>query len=224
MTSDRIFNHYLICAVILFLGLGLAFALPWLANEQGFAAQSEVGEQSNAPEAITTTYYVAITGTGLNPTVDWSGAFTNVQDALVVAVEPSEIWVAKGVYYPDVGSGQINDSVTATFLMTDGVSIFGGFTFGDSDINDRDWENNLTVLSGDVDGDDTHTDGVVLTTTDIVDFNAYHVVTAIGVSSTAKLDGFTITAGQAGGTGYPNNIGGGFTAMALGSVKSAAPA
>ncbi|GAG81548.1 unnamed protein product, partial [marine sediment metagenome] len=224
MTNNHQYNSFVNFALIITVGLGLAFALPWLANAQGLATHSEVGEQSNTPEAITTTYYVAITGTGLAPTVDWSGAFTNVQDALAVAVSPAEIWVAEGVYYPDVGSGQINDSVTATFLMTDGVSIFGGFNFGDTDITDRDWVNNLTVLSGDIDGDDTtDTHGVVLTATDIVDYNAYHVVTAIGVSSTAKLDGFTITAGQAGSTSYPNNIGGGFYCDGVGGGKKCGP-
>ena len=203
MTDTHRYNHFVIFALILIVGLGFGLALPWLANAQGLVAQNELGV--NAPEA--TMYYVAITGTG-SPGTSWTDAFTNVQDALAVAVNPAEIWVAKGVYYPDVGDGQINDSVTATFLMTDGVSIFGGFEFNDMDISDRDWENNKTVLSGDVDGDDTHTDGVVLTTTDIVDDNAYHVVTGSGVTITAVLDGFTITAGDAHGSSLNSNGGG----------------
>jgi len=215
MTNNRIYTRCAIFALVLLVGLGLALLLPWMASSQGLAAQNEIPPQNNAPE--TTPYYVAITGTGLGG-LTWTNAFTNVQDALAVAANPSEIWVAKGVYYPDEGIGQINDSVTATFLLTDGVAIFGGFKFNDANFNDRDWENNLTVLSGDVDGDDTSgADGVSVTVTEIVDDNAYHVVTAKGVTGTAVLDGFTITAGQADGS-EPNDYGGGFYCDGIGGI------
>jgi predicted outer membrane repeat protein len=61
------------------------------------------------------------------------------------------------------------------------------------------------VLSGDIESDDTtNKDGVVVTTTNIVGDNSFHVVTGSGMTSTAVLDGFTITAGQAnGGIVYP---------------------
>ncbi len=210
MTDNHQFNYFVILVLILIVGLGLALALPWLANQQGLAAQSsEVALQDNAPAA--TRYYVALTGTGTTGT-SWATAFKNVQNALAVAVDPAEIWVAKGVYYPDVGDGQINDSVTATFLMTDGVSIFGGFNFGDSDISDRDWENNLTVLSGDIDHetnpDATDPHGVVTDTANIAGNNAYHVVYSDNVTGTALVDGFFITAGQANGS-WPDHRGGG---------------
>jgi len=128
-----------------------------------------------------------------------------LQDALSAAaadptLHPVEIWVAKGVYYPDVGGSQTNDDESATFIMSAGVALYGGFKFGDNNLTDRDPENNVTVLSGDLEQNDTVDPfGVVVTTTDIVDDNAYHVVSAKNVSGTAVLDGFTITAGQADG-------------------------
>jgi predicted outer membrane repeat protein len=203
MTNNRFFNHCLICALILVTGLGLAFVLPLLASSQGFAARSEVGTQDYAPEA-STRYYVATTGDGSEPTVGWSTAYTNVQDALGAASGGDEIWVAAGVYYPDQGVGQINDAVTSTFFMTDGVALYGGFDISDAVLTDRDWENNVTVLSGDIDWDNggadvTDPNGVVITTTNIISDNAYHVVTGSGVTKTAVLDGFTITAGRAHG-------------------------
>ena len=68
------------------------------------------------------------------------------------------------------------------------------------------------MLSGDIDGNDsTDSNGVVTTTTNISGANSYHVVTGSGVTSTAVLDGFTITAGQANGGGSENNGGGIFT-------------
>ena len=206
MTINHRYNHIVIIALILIVGLGLAFALPWLANAQGLAAQSGVPAQDNAPDS-SHIHYVAITGTGTG--VSWTEAFTNVQDALGAALAGDEIWVAEGVYYPDVGSGQINNAVTSTFMMADGVALYGGFDTSDAVLTDRDWENNVTVLSGDIDGDDdTDDNDVVTSTAGIKNDNAYHVVTGSGVTITAVLDGFTITAGDAHGS-TPHNGGGG---------------
>jgi len=129
--------------------------------------------------------------------------------------KPAEIWVAKGVYYPDVGSDQLENDEDSTFMITDGVALYSGFSFGDTNFSDRDWKNNLTVLSGDLKQDDTNTNGVVLTTSHIVDDNARHVVTAIEVSGTAVLDGFTITAGDADENNDPDYWGGGFICYGL---------
>ena len=206
MTDNHRYNHFVIIALILIVGLGLAFALPWLANAQGLAAQSEVPVQDNAPDS-SHIHYVAITGTGTG--VSWTEAFTNVQDALGAALAGDEIWVAEGVYYPDVGSGQINNAVTSTFMMADGVALYGGFDTSDAVLTDRDWENNVTVLSGDIDGDDdTDDNDVVTSTAGIKNDNAYHVVTGSGVTITAVLDGFTITAGDAHGSSLNSNGGG----------------
>ena len=145
MLKHNRINQLAMMALILVIGLGIAMALPWLANAQNLSTQNEVSIPEQVPQVITR-YYVAITGTGLAPTVDWSGAYTNVQDALAVAVDPSEIWVAKGIYYPDVGSGQVDNDRTSTFVMTDGVTLIGGFNFGDSDITDQNPKSNVTVL------------------------------------------------------------------------------
>jgi hypothetical protein len=70
------------------------------------------------------------------------------------------------------------------------------------------------VLSGDIDGNDlTDGSGVVTHTDNIRGSNAYHVVTAGGVTETAVLDGFTITGGSADGSD-PHNAGGGVSSEA----------
>jgi hypothetical protein len=67
-----------------------------------------------------------------------------------------------------------------------------------------------TILSGDIDQNDiTDPYGVVTDTANIVGENAYHVVTGGGTDSTAVLDGFVITAGQANGSSDPHYNGGG---------------
>ncbi len=144
--------------------------------------------------------------------ISWTTAYTNLQDALAVAEDGTEIWVAEGVYYPDEGGGQMNNAITASFVMKSGVKIYGGFAATETVRSQRQPRTNVTVLSGDIDGDDgTDSHGVVTATANITGSNAYHVIYNSGVSSTAVLDGFTITAGQAdaGGSGCVNRCGGG---------------
>ncbi|MFK7802768.1 MAG: choice-of-anchor Q domain-containing protein [Anaerolineae bacterium] len=133
----------------------------------------------------------------------WDDAYIHLQDALAAAVDGDQIWVAAGVYYPDEGVGQTNDSVVATFQLTDGVKIYGGFEGVERTLAEREWETNITVLSGDIDQNDSVTaDGLVTDTNTIAGSNSYHVVTTSYVTSTTAIDGFAITAGSAiGGSG-----------------------
>ena len=73
----------------------------------------------------------------------------------------------------------------------------------------RNWQLNLTVLSGDIDGNDTaDPNGVVTDTNNIHGNNAFHVLDGSGTNATAILDGFTATAGNAIGTiGYYDALG-----------------
>lgn len=148
--------------------------------------------------------------------LSWTTAFTEVQSALAVASSGDEIWVAKGIYRPDYdpGSGFYTGYTTATFVLTKGVALYGGFDgypISETLRSQRDWETHVTVLSGDLAEDDT-TDphGVVTDTAHISGTNAYHIVTSSGVIETAVLDGFTITGGYAGGSD-PHHRGGGMT-------------
>jgi len=141
--------------------------------------------------------------------LSWTTAFTSVQDALGAATYDDQIWVAEGVYFPDEGAGQTNDDRVSTFTLRPGVALCGGFAGGEVSLTERDWTVNVTVLSGDIDGDDdTDDQGVVTDTANIKNNNAYHVVTGVALTETARLDGFTITAGSA--DGHPaDKLGGG---------------
>ncbi|UCH60869.1 MAG: hypothetical protein JSV61_05150 [Anaerolineales bacterium] len=125
----------------------------------------------------------------------------DLQTALGTAKSGDEIWVQAGIYTPTT---DIN-APSATFQLRNGVAIYGGFAGDEKEREQRDWTSNITVLSGDIGGDDT-TDlhGVVTDTANIVGENAYHVVFSSGVDTTAILDGFVITAGYASQT--PPNI------------------
>ena len=148
--------------------------------------------------------------------LSWNTPFQHVQDALVFAAIPangvSEIRVGQGVYWPDRsqanagGSGDRN----ATFRLITGVAIKGGFlglSAGDGeDPNSRNVDQYLTILSGDLAGNDPSPPPLGQTVT-IDAFangadNAYQVVTALNVDDSAVLDGFTITGGRADGPGF----------------------
>ena len=76
----------------------------------------------------------------------WASAFQEVQDALAVARDGDEIWVAKGTYRP--GTGASPPSVS--FVIASSVSLYGGFAGDESALDQRDRVANETVLSGDL--------------------------------------------------------------------------
>jgi predicted outer membrane repeat protein len=120
----------------------------------------------------------------------WSDACT-LQTALQSAKGGDEIWVAAGTHKPTS-----TDDRTATFRLKGEVSVYGGFVGNETSRNERNWIDNLTILSGDIGATEVLTD------------NVNHVLTFSETDSTAVLDGFIITGGNANGA-YPHHGGGG---------------
>jgi hypothetical protein len=146
--------------------------------------------------------YVDANATGTGDGTSWANAFTSLQSALTAAGSYCDIWVASGTYKPTTGSDR-----NASFQMKNGVAIYGGFTGTEISFNERDWQTNETILSGDLNGDDfiTPKGSPILITNNSE--NSYHVVYNSSVNSTAILDGFTIQGGNA--TGNWPSVGGG---------------
>ncbi len=152
-------------------------------------------------ETTTTVLYVRSDGASL-ACDSWENA-CGLQTALQAAAAGDEIWVKAGIYKPAADTR----FPAATFQLKEGVALYGGFAGTETARDQRDWETQITVLSGDLGGDDiTDPNGVVTDTANIVGQNAYHVVNGSGVDNTAILDGFVITAGYASLT-PPNNHG-----------------
>jgi len=150
--------------------------------------------------------YADQSANGANNGSSWADAFTDLQDGLAAASAGDEIWVAAGLYKPTSDPTHL----TATFQLKNGVALYGGFAGVETEREERDWQANLTVLSGDIDNNDlTDLAGVVTATANITGANSYHVVTSSGNDSSAILDGFIVTAGKATVAG-PHNMGGGF--------------
>lgn len=142
----------------------------------------------------------------------WSDAYPNLQDALATATDDDVVAVAAGTYYPDIGDGIPVDDRETSFRITgaqNGLEVYGGYA-GDEDISlsnlklsDRDFETNETTLSGDV--DDTPND---------MSGNSFHLfyldgTTGGDIKSGTRVDGFTVTLGNANGSSSENNAGGG---------------
>ncbi len=132
--------------------------------------------------------YVDASATGENNGSSWENAFTDLQGALDISLRGDEIWVAAGIYMP--GSDR-----RASFQLKDGVAVIGGFAGTETEREQRNWNVNKTILSGDIGETDDNSD------------NCYHVVYAGDVSETAMFDGFTITGGNA--DDVPGGSGGG---------------
>jgi L-ascorbate metabolism protein UlaG (beta-lactamase superfamily) len=143
------------------------------------------------------TIYVDNDATGANDGTSWENAYTFLQEALAdanSAEKPVEIRVAQGIYKPDMGANQTPGDREATFKLINGVTIKGGYAgVGELDPNARDIELYKTILSGDLDGNDSDDNNPFDATRDE---NCYHVLTAVEADKTAVLNGLTIMNGN----------------------------
>lgn len=151
--------------------------------------------------------YVDADAPGANTGANWTDAYRHLQDALThvgCSCQPVEIRVAQGVYRPDRGAGMVPADRQATFQLRNKITLKGGYAgYGQADPNDRDITAYETILSGDLEENDTefNLDDWESIRSSVEHFsrddNSYSVVNGSGTDATAVLDGFTITAGHA---------------------------
>ena len=157
---------------------------------------------------LPTTLYVNQAVSNSGDGASWATAFKTLQEALQLnCPSVTQIWVAKGTYYPDEGGSFANNDPRASFTMKNNLAIYGGFSGNGTEtmLSQRNWTANPTILSGDIDKNSTLGAG-----------NSYHVVfnnftSGTPLTSTALMDGFTISGGYAYGSimGQPSDTRGG---------------
>lgn len=117
--------------------------------------------------------YVNTGGSDDNDGTAWAGAKRSVSAGITTAsANGCEVWVRAGTYNPGYAREH-------TFQLAPHVAVFGGFAGTETRRAQRDWANNVTILSGEVGSTPEDTND-----------NAFHVVTG---ADDAILDGFTIT-------------------------------
>lgn len=131
--------------------------------------------------------YVKSDASGLNNGTSWQNAYKELSTAINNTTN-GQIWVASGTYKPltDLAGNVPANSKLKTFRLKERVAIYGGFAGNESMLAQRDWNKNLTVLSGDI--------GVAKDSSD----NCLHVVSA----EYAKLDTTTVLDGVVVKDGY----------------------
>lgn len=137
--------------------------------------------------------------------LSWATAFTSLQNAISIASGGDTIFVAKGTYYPDEGSGISNNDRNVSFEIPDSVILLGGYH---SQTGYRNWETNITVLSGEIQQDIIESN------------NSYHVVITMNVSNKTFIEGFTISHGCSNSSAWPNYYGGGWRNDGLSNTQS----
>lgn len=130
--------------------------------------------------------FVNANATGMNNGSNWTNAFTSLETALAIANNDDVLWVASGTYKP-AGTSRLN----SFSIANDNLTIYGGFNGTETQLSERDFTMNETILSGDVNDDDT----VVNFSGGGRDENLYHVVEITGQNVT--LDGIVVSGGQA---------------------------
>ncbi len=149
----------------------------------------------------------AVAGDGLS----WDTAYRFLQEALAFASDPAngvgEIRVAQGMYQPDRSEGNPKGTGDRdrSFELLGNVDLIGGYAgLGGRDPDDRDVDLYVTVLSGDLNGDDQ---------VDFVNYgeNSRNVVlvTDIALDEATALDSFVVTSGNADDMQDPGWRGGG---------------
>lgn len=140
------------------------------------------------------TIYVNASASGQNNGLSWSNAFTNLQEALSNAIYGDEIWVASGTYKTTTTTDR-----TISFVMKNGVNLYGGFSGNETSIAQRNISANPTTLSGDIGALGDNSD------------NTNTIIRLTSITSGLTVDGFRIISGRAssgtGGIAMNNNTG-----------------
>ncbi len=144
--------------------------------------------------------FVDASATGQNDGTSWANAYTDLNNAITNAAANEELWVAAGKYSPGATTAD-------HFLLTVDVQLFGGFNGTETMRSQRDYQTNLTILSGDVLNDDVSGDFTQYK----ADNNLHVVWCQTNITNNTVIDGFIVEGGNSldvNGTGDDRRGGG----------------
>lgn len=126
-----------------------------------------------------------ISPAGIGNDISWSNASSDLQSMINASAAGDTIWVKAGSCKPANTANRF-----MSFVMKNGVAIYGGFAGNESLLSQRNFVSNLTILSGNIGDANDSTD------------NSFHVINNYGNNpdGTAVIDGFTISGGYADST------------------------
>lgn len=132
----------------------LVLVVVWVAGLTGNLAGS-----ANVQAAV---IYVSKSGNAANDGRSWATAKPTFRAAMLVAVAGDEVWAAAGTY-------------TERVVPKAGVALYGGFAGTETELAQRDWSTNATIIDGSAGGS-------VMTPPS-------------GATATTRIDGFTLRNG-----------------------------
>ncbi|MCB0519037.1 MAG: T9SS type A sorting domain-containing protein [Saprospiraceae bacterium] len=136
--------------------------------------------------------YVNAAATGNNDGTSWADAYNELATALDNYSPGDEIWVAAGTYLPQQPSAWTGEPKQTFYLYQD-VKLYGGFNGTETLLSERDPAANITILSGDLNGNDVVDDFGTNREDNVI--NVVYIGTAI--TTATVIDGFTISGGHA---------------------------
>ncbi|KAB8155979.1 T9SS type A sorting domain-containing protein [Kordia sp. TARA_039_SRF] len=144
------------------------------------------GDKTITANYLKNRVFVDANATGANDGTSWADAYTSLRDAL--DNNPiSDFWIKAGTYLP--GSNR-----TDIFTLTADQSLYGGFNGTETMLSQRDPEINVTILSGDLLGND---DGVLTFGNATYSDNSQRILQI--TQNNVVIDGITLSGGNANG-------------------------
>ncbi|MCF7936672.1 MAG: right-handed parallel beta-helix repeat-containing protein [Synergistales bacterium] len=154
------------------------------------AANANVCLKAFTDDAAGTHYFVTENGSGDGSS--WENASSDLAGILQKAASGNEVWVAAGTYTPISVDTPTSTDREASFVLPEGVEVYGGFAGDETSLSERDISDNETILSGNIGNETVSRD------------NCYHVLSAVDPDYNSSdiepeiiVDGFTIRDGYA---------------------------
>lgn len=134
--------------------------------------------------------YIDKDATGSNDGTSWQNAFTDLKSTLENIPNDSEVWIKGGTYIPSAAGSGLGINISAASLK-----IYGGFAGTEVQLSDRVFGANETIITGDVNGNDTSTPPVFSFSSPNTNDNITSLINISSFSDTDKtvLDGLTFT-------------------------------